>query len=523
MFFRSPMIIFRNSIQLLVLGLLLTAISACNNDSTPNTAIDEIALSIPLSSAERIPPVDSNGTGSATLTVNKATGDISGSFTTSALSSAVTKAHIHTGVAGMDGGSIITYEQSNDPNTWNIPAGSTLDTEQLATLLSGGTYINVHTTNHPSGEIRGQVALMGIEVILTNLEGSQEVPSVTTTGSATVYSTVNKATGEITAILRTTGLDDTTKAHIHSGIAGTNGSSIIGFVQDATDLALWSFPEGSMLTSEQLAEYSAGGTYFNVHTPANPSGEVRGQIAPQDISVLLTSLEGQQEVPTVTTAGSATVYSTVNITTGAISAILHTTGLDDTTKAHIHSGIAGTNGSSIIGFVQDATDIALWSFPEGSMLTSEQLTQYSAGGTYFNVHTPANPSGEVRGQIAPQDISVLLTSLDGLQEVPPVTTSGSATVYSTVNQSTGAISAILRTRDLDDTTKAHIHSGIAGTNGSSIIGFVQDATDLALWSFPEGAMLTSEQLAEYSAGGTYFNVHTPANPSGEVRGQALLK
>ena len=34
---------------------------------------------------------------------------------------------------------------------------ATLTSQQLLDLVSGLTYVNIHTTNYPAGEIRGQV------------------------------------------------------------------------------------------------------------------------------------------------------------------------------------------------------------------------------------------------------------------------------------------------------------------------------------------------------------------------------
>ena len=36
------------------------------------------------------------------------------------------------------------------------------------------------------------------------------------------------------------------------------------------------------------------------------------------------------------------------------------------------------------------------------------------------------------------------------------------------------------------------------------------------------ATVSAAQAADITAGNTYFNMHTPANPNGEIRGQLLL-
>jgi CHRD domain len=40
--------------------------------------------------------------------------------------------------------------------------------------------------------------------------------------------------------------------------------------------------------------------------------------------------------------------------------------------------------------------------PSGSTLSAQTATDVAAGNTYFNVHSPTNAAGEIRGQIAVQ-------------------------------------------------------------------------------------------------------------------------
>ena len=214
--------------------------------------------------------------------------------------------------------------------------------------------------------------------------------------------TVNTKTGDVIGNLRTTNLGDASAAHIHTGFAGTNGSVLIGFVQDAFDIALWELPVNKSFTPEQLTQLNAGGLYYNLHTPANPAGEVRGQIVPTGIIVARAILQGDQEVPAVSTLSSGIGYVTVNTGTGDLIANVRTTGLNDATAAHIHQGDAGNNGSVIVGLTQDAADTAIWSSDADAKLTNSQLTAFTANGLYFNVHSQAIGSGEIRGQITPQ-------------------------------------------------------------------------------------------------------------------------
>ncbi len=76
----------------------------------------------------------------------------------------------------------------------------------------------------------------------------------------------------------------------------------------------------------------------------------------------------------------------------------------------------------------------------------------------------------------------------------------------------------------DTTTMGHIHKGAAGVSGPVVIPFEalpSGATDQQ-FSFTSQP-LTAEQEAELKAGDYYVNIHSNANPGGELRGQLILK
>jgi hypothetical protein len=67
--------------------------------------------------------------------------------------------------------------------------------------------------------------------------------------------------------------------------------------------------------------------------------------------------------------------------------------------AHVHLGAAGENGPVIIKLTQGADGV--WSVPADTKLTDDQYTAFMAGKLYVNVHSAANKSGEIRGQLKP--------------------------------------------------------------------------------------------------------------------------
>ncbi len=108
------------------------------------------------------------------------------------------------------------------------------------------------------------------------LSGANEVPPVTTTASGS--GTISVADdGSVTGSVATQGIQ-ATAAHIHIGAAGKNGPVVVPFTKDGTSFTA---PAGAKLNPDQMKALQAGELYFNVHSAANPGGEIRGQLTPQ--------------------------------------------------------------------------------------------------------------------------------------------------------------------------------------------------------------------------------------------------
>ena len=67
-------------------------------------------------------------------------------------------------------------------------------------------------------------------------------------------------------------------AHFHDAAApGGNGPPIV----PATNVGTSPIKGTATLTDAQIADLNAGKVYFNIHTAANPGGEIRGTLAKQ--------------------------------------------------------------------------------------------------------------------------------------------------------------------------------------------------------------------------------------------------
>jgi hypothetical protein len=286
----------------------------------------------------------------------------------------------------------------------------------------------------------------------------------------------------------------------------------------------WFFPADAALTGSQMASFDAQGLYFNVHSVANPGGEIRGQIIPSpgfvtdagtpSISNTFSALlSGDQEVPA--NASQAGGYGTVVFDPVAktLSGVL-VTGNIAGTAAHIHSGMPGVSGPVVIPLTGGP---AVWTVPAGTVLTDAQIADLAAGMYYFNVHTTALPGGEIRGQLTQQ---LRFVALSGANEVPSVVTTASGNGMLAFNPVTGQISGFVQTSGITGNA-AHIHEAAAGVNGGVIVPLTETPPGSGRWVVPAGSTLTAAQAMSFNTNGLYVNVHSAANPGGEIRGQAL--
>jgi hypothetical protein len=119
-----------------------------------------------------------------------------------------------------------------------------------------------------------------------------------------------------------------------------------------------------------------------------------GPVSSEDVKV---KLDGDQEIPPVTTAASGIGIFSV-AADKSVSGSVTISGVS-ATVAHVHEAAAGKVG--LIIFPLTRISDSVWAVPAGATLTDSQYESYKAGNLYFNVHSAAHKTGEIRGQIRP--------------------------------------------------------------------------------------------------------------------------
>ncbi|MBC7730712.1 MAG: CHRD domain-containing protein [Bacteriovorax sp.] len=107
-----------------------------------------------LSSAAEVPANASPGTGTLDATLDKSSNVLRWTLTYASLTGPATMAHFHgPAMAGANAGVAVPFPSAMSP----AKGETVLTAAQVADLMAGKWYANVHTAANPGGEIRGQV------------------------------------------------------------------------------------------------------------------------------------------------------------------------------------------------------------------------------------------------------------------------------------------------------------------------------------------------------------------------------
>jgi hypothetical protein len=406
--------------------LVLVALAAALASSQTTTVL----LSPALVTASNGPNGQSSGVGIVDVTVDAAAKTVNVKARLYKLSSALTVAHFH-GPAdiGFTNSSIVTI----NVETFLSAAGQTItgvSDANLALILGGKTYINVHTASFGSGEISGPVAFEGTGV--ANLMPSQETTMNTAStaygmGLVSIDATTNLLSGSVRSFAF--GSSVPSAIHIHGPAdIGANANVWCSIVASptVTDGTVIGFSCPVPVDATIRTDLYAGRYYFNVHTDVTPAGEIRGQIIfPSTLNsndVFVANITGLGVEGRVSTSSQGQGSGMVVFYQGSTSrgvAALSSTGLSSsTTNAHIH----GAGGGVVLQLpqMQLASTFQPFSLSDAAV-AAIRLGASNLTGAYFNVHTTTFTSGEINGYIKswPRPVAPV---------VPPASGAGSASV-----------------------------------------------------------------------------------------------
>ncbi|NUM71901.1 MAG: CHRD domain-containing protein [Ignavibacteriaceae bacterium] len=351
-----------------------------------------VHFSASLTGAQEVPSNGSSAKGTAVFMLNPTGDTLHYAVTIAGLTGTYSASHIHNAPAGENGGVVhpVTFTDSTAEGFW---PGITVT--QLAALLKGDMYLNIHSSAFPGGEIRGQIIQRGQIMLAGDMSGLSEVPANNSVAHGTAYARINPGKDTVWYQATFAKLEGTyTASHFHLAKAGTNGG-VVRAVTPGTGNTISGAWTG--FADTLLAHMIKGNVYLNVHSSLYTGGEIRGQMVVPDVLMLYGALDNTQETGTVVSSARGTAVVMLDFENGADAEYQITiAGLTSSlTGAHFHNAPAGQNGGVIHAITfTDSTVQGDW-----PGLSDAHLTELLSGRVYANIHTSNYPSGEIRGQI----------------------------------------------------------------------------------------------------------------------------
>lgn len=263
----------------LVLILCVIFFFSCkkNNSSSPSATVVK-QWTVPMSATYEAPaPAGRSETGTATLTLyadNSFKYDVKINNLKSG--DAIVAGHLHYGDPVTSGPIILplnpTFVYGSASGTVMIPRSTLVDS-----IKNGTVYINFHSTQVPTGLIRGQLDKTIDFATDVAMIGANENPPVTTTATGTAYLrlTTDKTLYSKVVVQNLEAGDTFTASHVHKGAVGVNGSIIINLALSLPDFGITKI---NILDDPTIASLKNDAVYVNAHTVNHPSGIIRGQI-----------------------------------------------------------------------------------------------------------------------------------------------------------------------------------------------------------------------------------------------------
>lgn len=455
------------------------------------------------------------------------------------LSGPVTSAFLQPGLPGQTGAQLISITDWFKGNSisilWSAIPRSTVDS-----MIRGLYYINVATAAHPTGEIRGQMGLERDTQFTADIRGTNEVPPVTTAADGMGFfqlsaddSTLN--TWVVYSHPPASEGDTLIMAHFHIGPPGVNGPVAIDLTGDTSNGMMavkkpLTSPLNGVTTAAFLDSLRKGSVYINFHSKRNPTGLMRGQLAPSNQLVFVSRLARNE----AGNSGKGLTLISVSPDNAKLTVRSSFSGLSGpTTGASLRSGIntAVPFDSAAVASGGIASEITLANITTQGFTAGQFLTDLLMGRVSVNVNTAANPRGELTAPaIMPVRIGFAFR-LDGSQETPPVATRAFGAGVATMDMDSLNLRWTVVADSLDSTyTGAHFHKEAPGKPGAIVFDitntFVLNPDSLTglystgLWTSKASPAPFSKSLARAMlAESLYVNIHTKRNPAGAIRGQ----
>ncbi|MCX6350855.1 MAG: CHRD domain-containing protein, partial [Bacteroidetes bacterium] len=493
------------------------------------------------------------GTGLAIYTLSQDLSSIRMDLVYTGVSDTPTSAHLHYGKPGNKGAAVVdlgalaggfglnSINVDIDLNDTNVVKNKM---DFIDSFIHGNVYVNLHTKAFPNGEVRGQV--MGTPGLAFNtvLNGTNEVKKTFSDAAGVAHFNLNPTMDTMSFEMIFANLDSKPKGmHLHTGIEGQNGAVIFDL---APYLTAGNIVKGVMPLDRKNKNYMtmindwlSGKIYINIHDSVDPNGKIRGQLYRLAHEGYYINGNSGLVIPRMNKNNGAVCGGFVSINRNeklAHYGIVMYNLSGTVNKASFNAGKPGKTGVDKLDMTSEIDNGSIdnfWnSYNKG--FSSNTAKAFTNDSIYFQVLTTKFPNGELRAnctkanKLIRDDIffptyngSVLFTAkMDGGQIVPSVTTTARGLAAIQLNKTLDTMWINVAADGLSDSMKSvHLHLGKPGSNGPVVLDLTQYIKDNHISiKISNNKILNKDSIAKLIKGDYYVNVHTKANPNGEIRG-----
>ncbi len=260
----------------------------------------------------------------------------------------------------------------------------------LAVLLAGSLTLS-SCNDHATFPQNAQISLTA------TLSGAAERPTpVVSPGTGTFTGVLDRASRVLSYTVTYSGLTPVA-GHLHR----ITPNSAVGNGPVEVPFASLGSPITGVVTLASVGRVDSlinGFYYVNLHTTANPGGEIRGNIRVNGPIKLKATLSGAAERPATPSTATGAFAGIIDPVTRVLNYTVTYSGLTPS-AGHLHRVNNSTtgNGPVEIPFAALASPI----IGTATLTTATRVDSLLNGFYYANLHTPAFPGGEIRGDIRP--------------------------------------------------------------------------------------------------------------------------
>jgi hypothetical protein len=250
-----------------------------------------------LSGDQEVPPVATPATGGCFMQFNAGASRLS-IVCTHNVSSPVLM-HIHRGAPGVNGPILFDL---GDPVSPVEAVWTGMTPGDVADLMAGNLYVNIHASGRPAGEIRGQILPRTVDHFSFVMTGGQVAPPSGSTLVGNCSADLSDDAGSL-AIQCRNSIPNPTAIHLHDAPPGVDGPVVFDFPPAG------SFSGSAPLTPRLVADFAAGFLYLEVHSADFPDGEIRGQLtATSPITAAIPMFDGWMMMALIAALASLAVW-----------------------------------------------------------------------------------------------------------------------------------------------------------------------------------------------------------------------